>query len=345
MVALDRRLDRIDLKFMAEKMELPFRLVRDRPRFASADWVGMPAMVASDVVALCINLEAYGFLTDATPMVADVYPAIATRGTMTTPEADIYCFSKLRHRYSVRLQAEERLDGEPWQDQSWRAAHGYRFTCVMRGDQVTAVTVRGSKWRDRPRIEMTCPVCGMQYTKGDPESAQSHRREHTRVTRLLSPRPLARMRERLCTSDAGERVDASSPLWMHKEVYERAVRFKRDFGYDSIQWHTATKRSHIDPAWIGYLFAAPDGTIDGACAFREVDGESVLAWVWTRPERQRHGLLSARWPHFIARHGQFWLEHPLSEAMQGFVAKHATEGQRQKIAERNGVAQRQPIAR
>lgn len=339
LVDLDRRLYGIDLKLFMERAELPFRCVRDRPRFVGADWVGMYAMAATDIVALCIRLEECGFLTDATPMVADLYPMVSALATMTTSEADIYGFDRLRHRIHVRLQADERPDGIS-QERIWRSPAGYRFTCVEGGGQVMALSVRGAKWRAPRRIEMTCQVCGMPYTKGDPESAVSHRREHARVTRLLSPRPSARMREHLSTSAIGERVDASSPLWMHREVYERALRFKREFGYDSVQWHAPTKRARIDPAWTGYLFTAPDGAIDGACAFRETEEEWVLAWAWTRPERQRHGLLAARWPGFLERHGDFWLEYPLSEAMQGFITRHASEGQRRKIAERIRVAER-----
>lgn len=337
LIELDRRLYGIDLRGFMETAGLPFRCVRDRPRFVGADWVAMPAMAATDIAALCIRLEECGFLTDATPMVTDLHPTVAALSTMTTSEAEIYSFEKLRHRTHVRLLAQERLDGIPV-ERSWRSSERYRFTCIERDGHVVQLSVRGAKWRAPRRIETRCQVCGMQYTKGDPESAVSHRREHARVTRLLSPRPSARMREHLRTSGNDERVDVSSPLWMHREIYERALRFKRDFGYDFVQWHTPTKRLHIEPSWNGYLFTTPDGAIDGACAFREVEGEWALAWVWTRPERRRQGLLAARWPGFVERYGDFWIEHPLSEAMQGFVVQHATEGQRQKIAERLGAA-------
>jgi hypothetical protein len=121
---------------------------------------------------------------------------------------------------------------------------------------------------------------------------------------------------------------------MHREMYERAVRFKRDFGYDFIQWPYVDKRSDIDSSWVGYLFAAQDGTIDGACGFQQQDDEWVLAWAWIRPERQRSGLLATRWSSFVAQFGDFWIEHPLSDAMQAFFTRHATPGQRIKIAER-----------
>jgi hypothetical protein len=58
-------------------------------------------------------------------------------------------------------------------------------------------------------------------------------------------------------------------------------------------------------------------------AFNRQDDEWVLGWVWLRPERRRHGLLLARWPDFLQKYGDFWIEHPLCEAMQAFVQKHA----------------------
>ena len=113
----------------------------------------------------------------------------------------------------------------------------------------------------------------MRYTQGDPESAQSHRKEHNRVTRLLSPRPSRRMRERVKQGSHGERVDDSAPTWMHHVMYERTVRIKREFGYDFVQCPFAAKREHIEPSWVGYLFATPDGAIDGVCGFKEQGGE------------------------------------------------------------------------
>jgi hypothetical protein len=83
-----------------------------------------------------------------------------------------------------------------------------------------------------------------------------------------------------------------------------------------------------------------------ACAFYKDDVyEWVLQWVWIRPDRRRHGLLAARWPDFLAEFGDFWIEHLLSEAMLGFVARHASPGQLQLIANRypHGSPTAQPV--
>lgn len=332
LIEFDRRLYDVDLRGLAECVNLPLRFVSTRPRFLTAESTATLAMAVNDVAALCIFLEQCGFLIDPAPMVADLYTSIKVLTTMTTAEVELYSFTKLRHRHQITLRSVEQSDLIR-EFRKWRSTQGYRFELWTRGDQVTMLKVRGAKWRERPRIDITCAVCDLTYTKGDPESALSHRQEHMLVTRLLSPTPNRKMRERLDQGPYGERVDANAPLWMHRQVFERARRFKRDFGYDKIQWPSVHKRANIDPTWVGYLFASPDGTIDGACAFKQDEGEWALGWVWIRPERRRSGLLAARWPAFIADHGDFWIERPLSVAMQAFIERYATDGQRRMIAE------------
>lgn len=333
LLALDGRLyrTRVNIEALAEQVGYVMCPIASRPRFATAEYLLMRAMSARDLAGFCIFLEHCGFSTNPEPMVASLFDEVASLPYMTSSEIDIYNFKKRRHRDRICLRATEDLNGVP-SSQAWRGDNGYRFESLRRGDQESMLSVYGSKWRHLERVETTCPVCSMAYTKGDPESAMGHRHEHARVTRLLTPRPNRRMRERFELGLDAELVSAGAPLWMQKEMYERAVRFKRDFGYDFIQWPDV---GHIDRSWHGYLFSTRDGVIDGACAFNRQDDEWVLGWVWIRPERRRHGLLLARWRDFLQKYGDFWIEHPLSEAMQAFVQKHATPGQRRKITERS----------
>lgn len=333
LVDLDRRLRCVELRALADRAGYQMRPVRARPRFASSQWMAMDAMLPHDLTALCIFLEECGFLTDASPMVGDLIGGLAGRSTMTLSEADIYTFTKLRHARKIHLRAEEEVGGTLNHSQ-WRTGEGYRCERMTSSDRVTALTIRGPKWRERPMIRIDCEVCGERYTKGDPESTHDHRKQHTRVVRLLTPLPDPRLRDRLAHVENAERVDLAAPLWMQREVYERAFRFKRELGYDSIQWHDPGNRARLDPLWVGYLFASPDGLIDGACAFRFQEGEWALHWVWIRPDMRRCGVLASRWENLVANHGDFWIEHPLSSAMESFVAKHATPGQHSKIADR-----------
>ena len=331
--ALDRRLNQFNVEALAALAGVPWRAVRDRPRYITADWGASFALDAADLVGLCIFLEQCGFLTDASSMVSTLYDRVAARRTMSLSEAEIYSFGKLRHRGMKLLRADEDLVGETG-ELTWRGANGYRFRCLTRDGQIASLRVIASMWRASRRVELTCPTCGMTYTQGDPESAQSHRAEHHRLMRLLTPRSNRAMRIRMGQVGAGEMVDAAAPIWMHREIHERAIRFKRDFGYDSIPWPFVAKRSQMLASWVGYVFAASDGAIDGACGFQQANDEWTLGWVWIRPERRRSGLLAARWPTFLSQFGDFWIEHPLSKAMQAFVVRYASAGQRAKIADR-----------
>lgn len=330
--AMDNRFFELRLFDLAAAAGYPARQMRDRPRFKNADWYSMPMMEAVDVAGLCIFLEELGFAVDPAPMVDALYGQLATRPYLTLAQGDIYCYSAMRHKHKRTLQAVESVDAAPVQLE-WRSAAGHRYQCLERSGQVTMLTVRGPRWRQPRRVDVTCEVCGTRYTRGDPESARNHRTTHAQALRLLQPQPSARMREQLQRGIEGERVDVSAPLWMHHEVAARAVRFKRDFGYDFVQWPSISTRTRLDPRWVGYLFTDANGAIDGACAFHRDQGQWSLHWVWVRPERRRHGLLAARWRHFLERFGDFWIEHPLSDAMLAFVTRYATPAQLQMIRE------------
>lgn len=329
---MDRRMAHVHLEEFAHAAGCVIRPMRDRPRFKNTDWYAMPMIDAADVASLCVFLEALGLSVDPQPMVDALYGQVATMERLTLAQAEIYCYSALRHKQRLTLQSVEPVDGKPVQ-KDWRGAAGHRFQAIERDGQVTSLTVQGPRWRRPNHIEMTCTVCGTDYTKGDPESALNHRRRHAEVMRLLKPRPSKSMGERLAGGPRGERVDVKAPLWMHREMEKRALRFKRDFGYDTTQWPTVSTRARLNPNFVGYLFADTDGAIDGACSFYCDEGDWRLDWAWVRPDRRRHGLLAARWPHFLAEFGDFWIEHPVSDAMNGFIARHASQEQLRRIRE------------
>lgn len=345
-VAMDDRLHDVRLSDLAKCADYPTRHMRTIPRFKTSDWYSMAMMERSDVAGFCILLEQLGFSVDPRPMVDSLYQEIAGKRHITLAEGDIYSHSKLRHKTRLVLRAQERLDGEA-AEKLWRGALGHRYQCLVRGSHVSSLTVTGPKWRRPRRVDTECAICGTRYTRGELESSLNHRRAHAQALRLLDPRPSKRMRERLAVGPAGERVDIDSPLWMHREVGSRALRFKRDFGYSFEQWPTVTNRGNLQSCWIGFLFAGADGAIDGACAFYRDDGQWRLDWVWIRPERRRHGLLAARWPRFLAEFGDFWIGHPLSEEMISFLERHASPGQRAMIASQypGGSPVAQPMTR
>lgn len=333
MLAMDGRLYAFPVDDLAQYLGFPSRDVCHKPRFPTSDVVLFSMWSTRDVAGFAITLEQLGFSVDPGPMVATFADQVAAAPLLTTAELDIHTYAAQKGRLCRELEADGGSEEIP-NDSAWRSADGYRYRAVTRGGEVIALTVTGPKYRAPRRQEVTCAVCKQSYTQGDRESALAHRAEHARVVRLLHPRSSQRMRERLAQGRAAaERVDVHAPMWMHREVYDRAMRFKRDFGYDWPQWHEAKRREQIDPKWLGFVFVDDSGAIDGACSFaREEDGWT-LCWVWIRPSRRRHGLLAARWPSFLAEFGHFWIEHPLSDSMTRFIARHGSPEQLRRIAE------------
>lgn len=330
---MDDRMAHVRLEEFAHAAGCVIRPMRDRPRFKNTEWYATQMIEVADVVGLCIFLEALGLGVDPQPMVDALYGQVSTMERLTLAQADIYCYSALRHRQRLTLQSAEPVDGQPIQKE-WRGAAGHRYQALERDGQATSLTVQGPRWRRPNHIKVTCAVCGTDYTKGDPESALNHRRRHAEVMHLLKPHPSKSMRARLAHGPRGERVDVDAPLWMHREMEKRALRFKRDFGYDFPQWPSVRTRAQLNPKYVGYLFADAEGAIDGACAFYCDKGHWRLDWAWIRPERRRHGLLGARWPHFVGEFGDFWIEHPISDDMRAFIDRHATSEQKRLIHER-----------
>lgn len=124
-------------------------------------------------------------------------------------------------------------------------------------------------------------------------------------------------------SQPGEYVPWNAARWKHDAVYLRAQMFKREFGYDFVQWDPTAR----DVTAHAYLFNDDTGlfghgAIAGACALMWRDGERpgwAMQWIWLAPALRRKGILSRRWEQLRKRFGEFYLERPLSPAMAQFA--------------------------
>lgn len=178
----------------------------------------------------------------------------------------------------------------------------------------------------RLALAVTCDQCGIEWTRGDPDSSASHRRQHKHRMKYLDPQPVARVLEERSADIWSEEVTAASPLWRHDEMYNRAYAFKREQRYDFVQWDNPER----DHAAKGYLFADADGRIIGCCAFRFREYTNhqpgwALQFVWVAPPYRRSGVLAERWPAFRDRFGDFLVEGPVSTPMQAFLRRVGDE--------------------
>ncbi len=71
--------------------------------------------------------------------------------------------------------------------------------------------------------------------------------------------------------------------------------------------------------WVGNEY---DMDAIGACAFQFIAGAPTLTWVWFHPFERNQGHLTRAWRYFRGRYAGFEIEHPLSEAMAGFLRRH-----------------------
>jgi hypothetical protein len=122
------------------------------------------------------------------------------------------------------------------------------------------------------------------------------------------------------------RVTRQSPLKLRKQVEVFAIYFRREFDYAIREFDAKDK----DP-YTAYLF--PDSNANvwiGACCFRpesyayDVDSET-LRWIWLHPYYRMKGVLTEAWPFFKAKHGDFFVEPPLSPGMLSFVLRHCRQ--------------------
>lgn len=126
----------------------------------------------------------------------------------------------------------------------------------------------------------------------------------------------------------GSVVTARSPKLFRQAVEQMAYYFRREFGYDFVQYSSEEK----DDGHRAYLWVLPEtlenGKVKavGACCFRWREWEDApasyaLQWIWLHPHERRKGRLTQAWPYFQERFGKFIPEPPLSPAMKRFLLK------------------------
>lgn len=324
--ALDRRMDPpavVDPAEIALILEIPHRNVYPRPQRRTDDMTGFSKMAATDAAALLIWLERLGFRIDGSSLCYRLKDGLEGRPYLTDEEISVLFYDGNRHRMApVTLVAPHR----PWRGMNIakiRTEAGDRIEYQTDDDGVPlSLSVHAPKYRKpRPTQSVTCPDCAMTYVRGSPMDEREHRKSHRRWSAVVNPKPHRKLAEAIERDLDAVWVDANSPRWKRQEVYERARMFRREFGYDFVQWSV-----EYDPDAVGFLFADEGGKIVGACSFRtQPEGSGRrwrLDWIWLCPSARRSGRLAHQWERFKQRFGVFDIEPPISEAMKAFLIKN-----------------------
>ncbi|WP_188131136.1 hypothetical protein [Paraburkholderia panacisoli] len=133
------------------------------------------------------------------------------------------------------------------------------------------------------------------------------------------------------------KIDCHSPLELRKAVEQLAYYFKRELGFDFVQFEAAETEASIGfVRYEAHLFyetaydhivedEATPHRIFGACCFRwrewtdHAPGWS-MDWVWMHPYFRRRGHLRQAWGSFQQHYGdEFHVAPPLSIEMEAFV--------------------------
>jgi len=329
------------VEWLAERHGIPCRGMFHPPQYLDDSVFGANGFTAIDAVGLLIAMEELGIRVAPAMLVEALLPEVKAKKILTESDYKILTYSITAGNQRTVLRSTVKRDSSRNTVEKFRDIVGYRYTMTRQNGQALSLEVRGPKHRELRHEYVTCDYCGTEHETNNPSETRRHRVLHREAQQLLDPKPNPRLATRLALGDRSDIVDSDAPLWMQKEVYRRAIKFKREFRYDFVQW-PGSETHRVDAGWHGYLFTAgADGTIAGACAFfnpeaKEGGEEWALQWIWVAPKYRRQGILLERWPVFVERYGDFYIEPPLSEAMKGFIAAHGTDGQKQWLVEYTG---------
>lgn len=315
----------LDLRALSEAMGYRWVSTYRRPNMRSNSAAGTQSLSAIDAAAFLLDLQTLGFAVDPWPLVDRLRPAITRKKRITDPELQIFWAPRTKDRRNLVLVSER--DWYRGEFKKGKLSSGHRYEAWLGpNDAVYRLEIKEPKYRvARAPVETICPDCGDTWYRGDPDSSAAHRREHKQRMHVLDPKPLADMLSARLTTNDPELVRSTSPKWKHFEMYERARAFRREEGYDFVQWNSHD--GDDDPHVHGFLMSDAEGRILGAISFRwrEPEDEPAfwgLQWAWIAPKMRRCGILSYRWAVFRERFGDFVVESPVSKAMQDFLAKH-----------------------
>lgn len=311
----------LDIEVIAVAAGIPLTSICHRPTARSSGVVLHDAWPAFEAAKLLIMLESLSFAIDPTELVARLLPAIPKRGYITSAALDVLWHEKTRGKSRIAFEREDAA-GSIHRYVDHDLPGGYKLTALLSDDEKPlSLTVVGPRYRrPRPTVETTCLICGHTWQRGDPESSAYHRRIHKKRLPIVDPQPHEQVLSARSNGEFEEHVGWLSPDWRQKEMYGRASAFRREMGYDFVQWSERKTDKHAH----GFLFADDEGRIVGACAFRQREYEGwaprwAMQWVWIAKGHRRRGILSSRWSALRERFGEFHVEGPVSSDMQSFL--------------------------
>lgn len=321
---------RFSIRDFLNPLGIPIEEVFFRPRVIATSALSYEAIRPEYFVSLLFLLERIGLQVNPLGFAEILLPPILKRSKtiLSSAELEIFWYKKFRHKTDDVILFSNHADINCEPESVFKMAHGHTLFSYQNeeNNDIEMLRIRAPKYRSRKEpVRAICHACGVEWLKGDPESSMFHRKEHKRRLSWLKPQPILEMVSELQQIGIqAEHVTHTSNAWKHKEMYNRALAFKREFHYDFVQW---SAQGNVNPDAHGFLFAGENGEIVGACAFRNRTKEKDvsrwgLQWIWICPDERRKGHLEKRWSMFRELFGNFHVEPPVSDAMKSFLKKH-----------------------
>ena len=327
---LDGRIDFyiINVYNFVEALGIPIEMVNYRPKKIANSVIEFKAIQIEYFTFFLILLERMGFQIDALRYVDLVLSRVENRSKkiFSFAETEIFWYKKHRLKTAdiILTSANSRIFWELDKKVVLDSCYKLSLYINRENNDDLKLTIRSPKYRKRPSPTFTkCSLCGYEWYKGDPESSLSHRKEHKLRLTWLCPKPIPEMIKALEKEKCdAEHVTFQSESWKHREMYNRARAFKREFNYDFIQWD---EDGNEEEDAHGFLFTGENGEIIGAAAFRNriINDKQRwgLQWIWFCPSERRKGHLDKRWPYLREKFEEFIVESPVSDAMKSFLEK------------------------
>lgn len=317
----------LDIKKLAGLFTIHWESVCYRPKSNSKSVIEFDAVRCEDAALLLILLERLGFQIQPDYFIDQLLPSIKSKKKeiLSNAELEIFWYNTTKGKFAPLTLKNEQDWRKMKELDSFKTLTGYTITVRGIGGEPDEIEIKSPKYgRQSEPIRTTCDICGVEWRKGDPDSSASHRKEHKKRLLYLDPEPVKEMIIELGASNEPELVTSMSPAWKHREIYLRAVAFRREFHYDFVQWQSPKGIS--DQHAHGYLFVNDSNVIVGACSFRYQISKSnqkywALDWVWISPNERRKGHLNKRWEYFRKKFGDFLVSYPVSDQMKSFLER------------------------
>jgi len=330
---IDRRLDYIWLSNLPSILErIGIQKAANFPRewkYVDEIW-GREGLSSSDALRYFWWLERLGFPLDLGGLGDEIARTLPRTNRLSESHLDVLIYCSERYTQPpIKLLAEDSDTFVVNRSQTFTAPNGVKIEIRYDEDDlpISLVSTAPDYLPPKEQTSVRCPVCDMSYVQGLKGDEDLHAIYHRKTLEPLEPRPSRAWKAAVAANSESVWIDATSPTWMHVAMHRRARAFKREFGYDFVQW---SDDPGANDNGVAFAFLDEDYRMIGGCRFQiggGVDGRNRLSFIWFAPGARRKGYLSKVWPRLRDKMGDFDLEPPVSDAMQAFMtqkSQHAT---------------------